>query len=135
MKTFEELYKELLNAEAKDQEEEYLLTLDPYDAHQLDCLLFPKQYPLIWHTGDCECAPDNQNCVKVCPFHAINPGETGDIKIDESLCSGCSFCIQECRANKLTNSKDVIPAMQAIRAHKGLVYALVAPAFHGQFSS
>ena len=72
--------------------------------------------------------------MKVCPFHAIHPGESGEVKIDEDRCVGCELCIQECRAKNLTASKDVIPALQAIRSHKGLVYALVAPAILGQFS-
>lgn len=133
MKKFEDLYRELLEATVKNDEENYLQTLDPYDAHQLDCLLHPKKHPLIWHTGDCSCE-DDQHCVSVCPFHALHPGESGEIKVDEDLCSGCSYCIQECRAKKLTHSKDVIPALQAIRSHKGLTYALIAPAFLGQFS-
>jgi iron only hydrogenase large subunit-like protein len=57
------------------------------------------------------------------------------LAIDEEQCAGCALCIQECRARNLTESKDIIPALQAIRSHKGLVYALVAPAFLGQFSS
>ncbi|HKL79328.1 MAG TPA: [Fe-Fe] hydrogenase large subunit C-terminal domain-containing protein [Mobilitalea sp.] len=134
MKTFEQLYQELLEATVKNNEETYLQSLDPYDAHQLDCLLNPKKYPLVWHTGNCECSEGEQHCVKVCPFHAIHPDETGELKIDEDLCAGCSYCIQECRAKKLTSSKDVIPALQAIRSNKSLTYALIAPAFLGQFS-
>lgn len=135
MKKFEELYQELLKASVKDEEENYLKSLDPYDIHQLDCLLYPKKYPLVWHLDTCDCSENDPHCAKVCPFHAIHPGESGDIKIDETLCAGCSYCIQECRAKKLTNSRDIIPALRAIRSHKGLVYALVAPAFLGQFSS
>ncbi|MBH1939282.1 iron hydrogenase [Mobilitalea sibirica] len=134
MKTFEDLYKELMAATAKHEEEDYLRTLDPYDAHQLDCLLHPKKHPVVWHTGNCDC-DDEHHCVNVCPFHAINPGASGNIVIDEDLCAGCMFCIQECRAKNLTNSKDVIPVLQALRSHKGLAYALVAPAFLGQFTS
>lgn len=135
MKTFEELYKELLKATAENKEEEYIKELDPYDAHQLDCLLYPDKYPVVWHTDKCDCNEDDRHCVKVCPFHALNPDASGELKVDEELCSGCSYCIQECRAKNLKASKDVIPALQAIRSHKGLVYALVAPAFLGQFSS
>lgn len=135
MKRFEDLYHELLKASVKDEEESYLKSLDPYDTHQLDCLLYPKKYPLVWHTDTCECAEDDPHCAKVCPFHAIHPGEAGEIKIDEKLCAGCSYCIQECRAKKLTNSRDIIAVLRAVRSHKGLVYALVAPAFLGQFSS
>lgn len=134
MKTFEELYYEVLVRSLKEKDASFLEKLELYDTHQLDCLLHPKKHPIVWHTGRCQCKGDPQ-CVKVCPFHAIHPDESGDIKIDEDQCAGCSFCIQECRAKNLTASKDVIAALQAIRSHKGLVYALIAPAFLGQFSS
>lgn len=135
MKTFEELYYEVLFRTLKDKDTNFLEKLDLYDTHQLDCLLHPKKHPIVWHNGECACNDKERHCMQVCPFHAINPGEAGEIKVDEDLCSGCSICIQECRANHLTASKDVIAALQAIRSHKELVYALVAPAFLGQFSS
>lgn len=135
MKSFDDLYQELLKATLENSEEKYIESLDAFDTHQLDCLLNPKKHPLVWHTESCECPDDDRHCVKVCPFHARYPDESGTIKIDEKSCVGCSFCIQECRAKRLTTSKDVIPALQAIRSHKGLVYALIAPAFLGQFSS
>jgi iron only hydrogenase large subunit-like protein len=134
MKTFEQLYKELLEATVHNEEEDYYRSLDPFDIHQLDCLLHPQKHSLVWHTGDCDCEGEDRHCVKVCPFHAIHPDETGKMVVDEEKCAGCSYCIMECRAQKLTHSKDVIPALQAIRSHEGLVYALVAPAFLGQFS-
>ncbi len=133
MKTFEELYYEVLFRTLKEKDMSFLEKMELYDTHQLDCLLHPEKHPIVWHTGECNC--EDPTCVKVCPFHAIHPGETGDMAIDEAQCAGCSLCIQECRAKNLTESKDVIPALQAIRSHKGLVYALVAPAFLGQFSS
>ncbi len=133
MKTFEELYYEVLFRTLKEKDSSFLEKLELYDTHHLDCLLHPEKHPLILHTGECSC--DEPDCVKVCPFHAIHPGESGEPVIDEDMCAGCSICIQECRAKNLTASKDVIPALRAIRSHKDLVYALVAPAFHGQFSS
>ena len=133
MKTFEELYYEVLVRTLKEKDMDFLEKMELYDTHQLDCLLHPEKHPIVWHTSECQC--EDPACVKVCPFHAIHPDETGNMAIDEEQCAGCSLCIQECRAKNLTESKDVIPALQAIRAHKGLVYALVAPAFLGQFSS
>jgi iron only hydrogenase large subunit-like protein len=135
MRTFEELYYEVLVRTLKEKDSSFLDKLELYDTHQLDCLLHPEKHPLVWHSGNCHCEDGDPNCVKVCPFHAIHPGESGEMIIDEELCAGCSICIQECRAKNLTSSKDVIPALQAIRSHKGLVYALVAPAFLGQFSN
>ncbi len=135
MKTFEELYYEVLVRTLKEKDSSFLEKMELYDTHQLDCLLHPEKHSLVWHSGDCNCKDEEQHCVKVCPFHAIHPGESGQMVIDEELCAGCSLCIQECRAKNLTSSKDVVPALQAIRSHKGLVYALVAPAFLGQFSS
>jgi Iron only hydrogenase large subunit, C-terminal domain len=134
MKTFEELYYEVLIRTLKEKDIGFLEKLELYDTHQLDCLLHPEKHPLVWQSGNCSCG-DDPHCVKVCPFHAIHPGEAGELVIDEDQCAGCSICIQECRAKKLSGSKDVIAALQAIRSHKGLVYALVAPAFLGQFSS
>ena len=131
MKTFEELYYEVLIRTLKEKDSSFLEKMEFYDTHHLDCLLHPEKHPLVLQTGACSC--DDPNCVKVCPFHAIHPGESGEPIIDEDKCAGCSICIQECRAKNLTASKDVIPALQAIRSHKDLIYALVAPAYVGQF--
>lgn len=134
MKRFDDLYHELLQATIENRDEEYLESLDSFDIHQLDCLLNPKKYPVVWRTGNCDCPEDERHCVNVCAFHAIHPDEGGNLNIDEEACAGCSYCIQECRSKKLTSSKDVISVLRAIRSHKGLVYALIAPAFLGQFS-
>lgn len=133
MKTFEELYYEVLVRTLREKDSGFLEKLELYDTHHLDCLLNPKKHPLVWHTGECDCEED-PHCVQVCPFHAIHPGESGKIMIDEEDCLGCSICLQECRVQNLTGSKDVIAVLQAMRAHKGLVYALIAPAYLGQFS-
>lgn len=135
MKTFEELYYEVLVRTLKEKDSSFLEKLELYDTHQLDCLLHPKKHSVVWYSGECQCDGEERQCVQVCPFHAIHPGESGMMTIDEDTCTGCSICVQECRAKNLKTSKDVIPALQAIRSHKGLVYALVAPAFLGQFTS
>jgi iron only hydrogenase large subunit-like protein len=134
MKRFEELYFEILLRTLKDKDLGFLEKLELFDTHQLDCLLHPEKHPLVLQTGPCACGEQEPDCVRVCPFHAIHPGESGEVQIDEDRCVGCALCIQECRAKNLSASKDVIPALQAVRSHKGLVYALIAPAFLGQFS-
>lgn len=134
MMTFEELYFEVLMRTLKEKDAGFLEKLELYDTHQLDCLLHPEKQALVWSTGKCDCGEKDPACIKVCPFHAIHPGESGEMQIEDEKCVGCELCIQECRAKTLTASKDVIPVLRKIRSHSGLAYALVAPAFLGQFS-
>lgn len=104
-----------------------------YDSHQLDCLLHPQKHPVIWRFDKCDCPEDeNHDCSVQCEFDAIKHGEEG-IEIGDN-CIGCSQCIDDCRGNKLVASKDIIPALKAVRSHKGLSYAIIAPAFLGQFT-
>lgn len=135
MKTFQELYDFVVKS-AVDEELDHLdKNLKDYDTKQLDCLLNPSKYPLVIKAGTCECVDESKSeCIKRCPFDAISLGKEGGIEIDENLCMGCSACIDGCANEKLKASTDIIPALKAIRSSKGLVYAMIAPAFLGQFS-
>lgn len=135
--TFHELYHELLLATANAKEGEPTTNkLCDENENQLDCLLNPKDYPVIWKTGDCECSPQQQEkCASNCTFDAMKSNQKGGIEIDPQKCVGCSTCIDDCTAQKLTASRDIIAVLEAIRSKKGLIYALIAPAFLGQFSS
>lgn len=138
MATFQELYQTLLAASVRNNLPEALKAIraqKDFDPKQLDCLLHPQKYPVVWRVGECDCPAEESQCAKSCPFDAIHPDEEQRIAIDVTRCVGCSTCIDTCRAKKLTASKDVLPAMQAVRTHKGLAYALIAPAFQGQFSA
>ena len=105
-----------------------------YDTHHLDCLLNPQKHPIVINTGKCDCSVDEQKeCISRCPFDAMTITKDG-VLIDPDLCMGCSECIHGCASEKLTASTDIIPALKAIRSSKGLVYAIIAPAFLGQFS-
>jgi len=137
MATFNELYKKLVsqtvnNSEINDFEKDYI---DQYDNNQLDCLLNPEKHPPVWHVGECSCSPEQQaKCVECCPFDAIKPLSEGGIEISAEKCVGCSLCIDNCKGKNLIASHDIIPALRAVRNNPGLSYALVAPAFLGQFS-
>lgn len=137
MATFQELYQTLLAATVRNNLPEAVKTIreqKEYDSKQLDCLLNPQKYPPVWKIGECTCPPGQSNCAKACPFDAIHPEEDGrPVAIDVTKCVGCCHCVDNCREQKLTASRDILPALQAIRAHKGPVYAMVAPAFYGQF--
>lgn len=137
MTTFIELYKKLLAEAANGTENDDLENNfdEQYDISQLDCLLHPQKYPVVWRIGNCDCSSEQQEkCSGCCPFDAISPNIDGNIEINSDKCVGCYECVDNCKGNKLTASRDIIPALKAIRSNKEPSYALVAPAFLGQFS-
>lgn len=137
MTSFDELYRKLLKTalEGIDPEMSGDLDAGAYDPHQLDCLLHPDKNPVVWRVGDCDCSKDRQEeCIRVCPFDAMQVAD-GGVTINPEECLGCFECVKECNKQKLTASKDVIPAINAIKRNEGLSYAIVAPAFLGQFSA
>lgn len=137
MTSFNELYQRLLIAslENKTDEEIEKIKNQEYDEHHLDCLLNPQDYAPVWHIGKCNCSTDkNANCVDKCLFDAIERDKDGNVKINKELCVGCSACIDSCDAKKLTESRDILPALSTLHENKGPVYILIAPAFLGQFS-
>jgi iron only hydrogenase large subunit-like protein len=135
--TFNELYYKLVSSaisgtEIDELEKNYK---EQYDNNQLDCLLHPEKHAPVWRLSDCTCSPEQQEvCAGNCPFDAIKPNQEGNIQINAEQCVGCSACIDHCPGKKLTSNRDIIPALKAIRNNSGLTYALVAPAFLGQFS-
>lgn len=137
MATFNELYNRLVKAALNNEKESELekIKKEGYDKHQLDCLLNPTEYPAIWNIGKCTCSTDEKaNCSKVCLFDAIKRDEKGNMTIDNDMCTGCCACIEACSAKKLTESKDILPALDTLNNSKGPVYILIAPAFQGQFN-
>lgn len=135
MKSFRELYHKAV-LQALEGNADALPGIDFFDPGHLDCLLHPKKHPLVVRTGQCHCSSEDQlQCAARCPFGAIQADPQGGIRIDDSLCVGCEDCIESCAAGNLAANTDIVPALQAVRSAPSLAYALVAPAFLGQFSS
>lgn len=128
MKTFQELYEDLLRQKVSVEEP----LPKEYDPKHLDCLLHPEEYAPVISTDTCtDCF--ERACQKSCIFDAIETGKEGELFINPSRCEGCAACIDVCKSNHLAASKDVLPAMRAVRNASGPVYLMVAPAFSGQF--
>jgi iron only hydrogenase large subunit-like protein len=70
---------------------------------------------------------------KRCIFCAIRRDSGGKLIVDTDRCVGCAECIDACSTGKLTASTDILPVLDAVKNAQGPVYALVAPAFIGQF--
>jgi len=137
MLSFNELYHRLaksavLNTTPAELEKVRQLN---FDSHQLDCLLHPDQYGPVWRIGECSCSDEESSaCAGKCLFDALSKDEKGNVTINKDLCVGCSDCIDNCKAKKLVDSKDILPMFDAINNSKGPVYAMIAPAFISQFS-
>ena len=131
--TFEELYRTML----KQAVEKGSVQADDLEASagHLDCLLHPQDHPLVWPLTPCTCPKEETHCAAACLFDAIVRRDDGTLAVDPDRCSGCGACIQACQSGNLTASRDVLPALDAVKHAKGPVYALIAPAFLGQFST
>ena len=129
MKTFHELYLDILQQEAKAGRH----VLRDYNPYHMDCLLHPEKHAPVIHTEQCEECAYEQACVKSCVFDAIEKGEDGSIHISPEKCAGCGVCIDACKMERLAANKDVYPVLSALRSGERDVYALIAPAFTGQF--
>lgn len=128
MKTFQELYEDLLRQKVSVEEP----LPREYDPKHLDCLLHPEEYAPVISTDTCtDCF--ERACQKSYIFDAIETGKEGELFINPSRCEGCAACIDACKSNHLAASKDVLPAMRAVRNASGPVYLMIAPAFSGQF--
>lgn len=128
MKTFHELYLEILKQEAKEGRH----LVEDYDPYHMDCLLHPEKYAPVIHTEHCEECAYERACMTSCVFDAIEEKD-GEVQIDPEKCVGCGVCVDACRLEKLAANKDVFPVLRAVREQKADVYALIAPAFMGQF--
>jgi len=134
--TFETLYNRLLRSavDGRLAEELDLVRRQGYDPHQLSCLLDPEQHPVVVRTGPCDCAKEQlEKCRARCYFDALFV-QDGSVEVDPARCVGCGDCVRACDKEKLTESRDILPALDALRNADAPVYAMIAPAFINQYS-
>ena len=91
MATFDELYQTLLAAAVRRNLPEAVRQIrasEEYDPKQLDCLLSPQKYPIVWKLAECDCPDGTPACVEACGFDAAVPDKSGHIAIDMTRCTG-----------------------------------------------
>lgn len=139
METFKDLYNRLvkasLNKNLQAEVHEIEAHVD-YDKHHLDCLLHPENQPAVLSLENCEHCGDEENssCEVACLFSAIKRDDEGKVVIDQDNCTGCMQCIEACKNKNLVERKDLIPILELLNAKERPVYAMIAPAFNGQFT-
>jgi len=129
MKTFQQLYWDILKQETGQGR----ILAGEYKPYHMDCLLHPERFAPVVFAEDCEQCAYDQACRNSCIFDAFEEDEEGKIRINKEKCIGCGACVDACRLEKLAANKDVVPVLRAVRGSGREVYALVAPAFLGQF--
>lgn len=106
----------------------------PEETRLADVLLNPENQPLIMKQNECNCHSEGKHaCEAACLFDAIQRDENGRIVIN-SNCTGCGECVKACPDHALTGRKDSLAVLQLLKEQKAPVYAMIAPAFSGQFS-
>jgi len=133
VKTFIELYREVTEGKLKGTLEKKLekLANEEYDNHQLECLLHPERQAPVWKIKDCNCK--DGKCIAACLFDAIKKDKDGKITISRDLCTACAACVDACENESLVLSRDTVSAIETVKDMENPTYAMVAPAFAGQF--
>ncbi len=128
--TMDELYHKMLKRAVDGKE---VTDVPDGDPKLIECLAHPEETSLVWRVKPCTCSEDKQSdCVKVCHWDAMHPSPEG-VKIDPEKCVGCQACVDACKLESLKTKKDIIPVVEELKKAETPIYALVAPAFSGQF--
>lgn len=137
MGDFDKMRKTLLEAAKNNRLEETAEKLKnevPKDEQKaLDSLLHPERYGPVVQLSDCVCADGEAKCELHCLFDGIKRDKDGKLIVSTD-CAGCGLCIEDCENHVLAGRVDLIPLMKLLAEHKTPVYAMIAPAFSGQFS-
>ena len=99
----------------------------------LDCLFYPQKHGPAWRTT--ACGGGRPDSAAACLFDAIVRDAQGNLTLDPLRCADCESCRRACEEGGLLESRDILPALDAVKRAEGLVYVLIAPAFLGQFDA
>ena len=71
-------------------------------------------------------------CQKVCGMDAIQMGDNGKMTINQDMCVSCGQCLVSCPFGAIVDKSQIYQVVQSI-LRGDQVFAIVAPAFAGQF--
>jgi iron only hydrogenase large subunit-like protein len=80
----------------------------------------------------CRDYKDNCGCRVSCEHGAFRMNEKGGPAVDMDKCLSCGLCIVACPEGAITDKAEIAQTINLIKKHRR-VYAVLAPAFAGQF--
>jgi iron only hydrogenase large subunit-like protein len=81
----------------------------------------------------CERKEEEKICAGSCAHGATDYSREKGIKIDNDKCLSCGSCIPECSFDAIVDKIEFVPVIKHLKEKQRHVYAIVAPAFIGQF--
>ncbi|WP_347488963.1 [Fe-Fe] hydrogenase large subunit C-terminal domain-containing protein [Desulfoscipio sp. XC116] len=90
---------------------------------------------VVFKVRDCggRCAAGKDNCEASCLFDAIVRDMEGNVIIAPNSCTGCGKCVEVCEHYSLVDKKEFVPLVKLLKDRTMPVFAIIAPAFIGQF--
>lgn len=90
---------------------------------------------VVFKVRECsdQCAAGSENCRASCLFDAIVRDMQGNVVIKRNNCTGCGKCVEVCRHYSLVDKKEFVPLIGLLKDRHVPVFAIIAPAFAGQF--
>ncbi len=140
MKTYDDIFQQLIHAAYRGNLTDTINSLrnsGKADQEKLELLLHPENLSPVVHLSqdDCSCSPAPSPCEVACLFSAIEKDAKGHVLVSTEACVGCARCLESCTSGHLVDRRDFVPLFEELSSRKHPVYAMLAPAFVGQFTS
>ncbi len=137
MGSFISLYDKLIKAGVENKLVEQIDEIKKapdFNRHHLDCLLNPQKQPAVMRINACSCSEEERHkCQTACFFDAISMDADGNVVISNQNCVGCGDCLNSCVHGCLSEIKEIVPILKLLSSQDSPVYAMIAPAYIGQF--
>lgn len=120
-----------LGLDPRDMNTEMSADIDA--AFNLDRVEKPLVYVLDEICNTCEGEEEKKPCVRSCSHGAVDYSKEKGIVIDDDKCLSCGSCIPACPLDAIVDIIEFVPIIRYLKEKKRQVYAIIAPAFIGQF--